>query len=241
MSSSFTLERFLGNRSGALASSLDTLAQLLDRLVATNTTAPVTTSLVVLVKVVGLGSRHEVSKLTLVLRTNVLDDSDSRALQVHHGTETRARLDNDVRNAHLAAEGGHKHHKLNRVNVVSNHDEVGLLGLNESNTVVQTVLDVEWLLAVGLRVDLVAGSHLLGHGVQTRLLLLLRLGAVLVHELEQSRRRVLVKRVGELGDSRGHLEALLEDHTLALETNVLRPLDKARQVALGLNVLTCIC
>ena len=102
---------------------------------------------------------------------------------------------------------------------------------------VKTVLHKERLLAVRLRVNLVASSDLLGNSVQTSLLLLLRLRTVLVHELEQSRRSVLVERVRELGNRRGHLEALVEDHALALETDVLWPLDKAGQVTRRLDVL----
>ena len=43
--------------------------------------------------------------------------------------------------------------------------------------------------------------------------------------------------MGELGDGRGHLEALVEDNLLALKADVLRPLDEAGQVGLRLNVL----
>ena len=102
---------------------------------------------------------------------------------------------------------------------------------------VQTIFDKERLLAISFRVNLVASRYLLSDGIETRLLLLLRFWTVLVHELEQSRRSVLVKRVGELSDRRWHLQTLLENDTLALQTDVLRPLDKARQVTRRLNVL----
>jgi hypothetical protein len=48
---------------------------------------------------------------------------------------------------------------------------------------------------------------------------------------------VLVQGLGELVDSRGDLETLLQDSLLALETDVLGPLDEAGQVTLGLDVL----
>jgi hypothetical protein len=44
---------------------------------------------------------------------------------------------------------------------------------------------------------------------------------------------VLVKGLGEVVDARGHLDALLQDGLLALNAHVARPLDIAREVALG--------
>ena len=72
---------------------------------------------------------------------------------------------------------------------------------------------------------------------ETRLLLLLGLGAVLVEEGEELLRGVLVEGVRELGDGGGNLEALVKDHLLALETNVLRPLHEAGEVSLVLDIL----
>ena len=46
--------------------------------------------------------------------------------------------------------------------------------------------------------------------------------------------------MGELGDGRGDLEALVEDNLLALKADVFRPLDEASQVGLGLDVLAFI-
>jgi hypothetical protein len=44
---------------------------------------------------------------------------------------------------------------------------------------------------------------------------------------------VLVKGLGEVVDARGHLNALLQDGLLALNAHVARPLNIAREVALG--------
>ena len=67
---------------------------------------------------------------------------------------------------------------------------------------------------------------------------MLGLRAVLVQELEQLGSGVLVQGVGELGDSRGDLEALAEDDLLTLKADILGPLDEAGKVGLVLNVLT---
>ena len=65
---------------------------------------------------------------------------------------------------------------------------------------------------------LLSGS--LRDSIETSLLLLLGLGAVLVQELEQLGSSVLVEGVGELRDGRGDLEALVEDDLLALKADV---------------------
>ena len=65
----------------------------------------------------------------------------------------------------------------------------------------------------------------------------IKCGFSLVQELEQLSSSVLVEGVSELGDGRGDLEALVEDDLLALEADILGPLDEAGQVALGLDVL----
>lgn len=44
--------------------------------------------------------------------------------------------------------------------------------------------------------------------------------------------------MGELGDSRGDLEALAEDDLLALKADIFGPLDKAGKIGLVLDVLT---
>ena len=62
--------------------------------------------------------------------------------------ETGLALDDDVGDTHLAAESGEEDNKLDGVNIVGDDDKGSLLGLDESNTVVQTVLDEEGLLGV---------------------------------------------------------------------------------------------
>lgn len=77
-------------------------------------------------------------------------------------------------------------------------------------------------------------------GQETSLLLLLRLGSILVKQLEELGSSVLVKSVGELGNCGGNFEALVKDDLLALETDIFRPFDEASQVALGLDILTYV-
>ena len=156
-------------------------------------------------------------------------------LLVDDSAETGLALDDGIGDAHLLAEGRKEDNQLNGVNIVGDEDERGLLVLNETNNVVEAVLDNVGLLAdILLLLALLDGGGLLE---KTLLLLGLGFGAVLIEELESLGSGVLVEDVLELGDRRGDLEAEVENLLLALETDVLGPLHHARQVALGLDVL----
>jgi hypothetical protein len=156
-------------------------------------------------------------------------------LLVDDGAEAGLALDDGVRDAHLAAESGQEDDELDGVDIVGDEDERGLLVLNQADNVVETVLDNVGLLAdVLLLLALLDGGGLLE---ETLLLLDLGLRAVLVEELESLGGRVLVEDLLELGNRRRHLQAHVEDLLLALKADILRPLDHARQVALGLDVL----
>lgn len=200
-------------------------------------TTPVAADLLGLVEVVGLGGRDKVGELALVLGADLLDQGDGGGLLVDKSADRGLRLDDDVGDTHLAAEGRQEDYELDGVNVGGDDDEAGLLGLDQGNAVVETVLDEEGLLAVSLGVGLLAVGDVLGGSIETGLLLLLGLGAVLVEELEQVGGGVLVQGVGELGDRGGDLQALVKDDLLALEADVLGPLDEAAQVTRGLDVL----
>lgn len=156
-------------------------------------------------------------------------------LLVDDSAESGLALDDGIGDTHLAAEGGEEDDELNGVDIVGDEDKRSLLVLNEADDVVETVLDGVGLLRdVLLLLALFDGSGLLE---ETLLLLDLGLRAVLVEELESLGSGVLVEHLLELGDRRGDLQAEVEDLLLALETDVLGPLDHAREVALGLDVL----
>lgn len=101
---------------------------------------------------------------------------------------------------YLPAERRQEHHQLNRVDIIRNHNQACLLGLDQRHTMVQPILGEQRLLAVlGGRL-LPLGSLGLGFLEETSLLLLLGFGLVLVEELEELGGGVLVQGVGELGD-----------------------------------------
>lgn len=156
-------------------------------------------------------------------------------LLVDDRAESGLALDDGVWDAHLLAESWQENDELNWVNVVWNEDERSLLVLNQSNDVVETVLDSVWLLAdILLLLAVLDGGGLLE---ETLLLLGLGLWAVLVEELEGLGGAVAVEDVVELGDGWWDLEAHVQDLALALETNILGPLDGAGEVASWLDVL----
>jgi len=198
-------------------------------------TTPVALGLLVLLGVTLLDGLDELGKLSLVLGANLGDGADGGGLLVDDRAETGLTLDDGVGDTHLAAEGGEEDDKLDGVNIVGDEDESGLLGLNEGDNVVETVLDNVGLLAdVLLLLALGDGGGLLG---KTLLLVGLGLRAVLVEELEGLGGGVAVKNVLELGDRRRDLQAHVQDLALALQTDVGGPFDEAGQVATGLDVL----
>lgn len=140
-------------------------------------------------------------------------------------TETSLALDNGIWDAHLLAKGWEEDDELNWVDVVWNEDERGLLVLDQTNNVVQSILDGVWLLAdILLLLSLLDGSGLLE---KTLLLLGLGLWAVLVEELEGLGGSVAVEDVLELSNGRWDLQSEVEDLALTLETDILWPSNHA--------------
>ena len=77
-----------------------------------------------------------------------MEGEDGSGLLVDDCAEARLALYDNVGDTHLAAESGEEDNKLDGVNIVGDDDKGSLLGLDEGNTVVQTVLDEEGLLGV---------------------------------------------------------------------------------------------
>ena len=65
---------------------------------------------------------------------------------MHNSSETSFTLDDDVGNAHLAAQGGEEDDELDGVDVVRNDDERSFLGFDEGDDVVEAVFDEEGFL-----------------------------------------------------------------------------------------------
>ena len=92
---------------------------------------------------VGLSGRNQGSKFPVILTANLLDGNHSGGLLVNDGTKARLPLYNDIRNSHLTTERRKENDEFNRVNIMCNNNESGLLGLNQSNNVVETVFRID--------------------------------------------------------------------------------------------------
>lgn len=144
-------------------------------------------------------------------------------------------LDDAIRHSHLLAECWEVDDEFDRVDIVSNDDELGLLVLDERDDVVEPELDSLWL--GGL---LWGGSVLGGLGDLGESLLLLSTGlrSVGVEEFEELGGGILVQGVLELGKCRWDLEPLVEDLLLTLKLDVFRPFHEPREVLLWLHILS---
>jgi len=195
-----------------------------------NTTAPLTAELVVLV--VGLQEGlAEGLEIGVVLLVHISDGQAGGGLHVAELAEVGLAADEAEGNFLLTAESGQVDNSLDGVDVVGNHDQLGLVLLNESGNVVKTELD-EHGLGAGL------GVLGLGGSLEALLLVLSALSGVLGEQLEELVGLVLVKGRVELGNGRRDLKALHEDGLLSLDTDVAGPLDHAGKIALGLDVTT---
>jgi len=170
-----------------------------------------------------------------ITSVNIGESQCGGSLLVDDSTEARLALDDDVGDVHLSAKSGQPDNELNGLDVVSNHDKLGLLLLNQSGDVVQSVLDAvdlgRWLSDLGV---LVLG----GGSQQSSLLLNSSLGSVLVQQLEQLNGRWLVSSSGELVERGGNLQSVQQDSLLSLEDDVSGPLNESSEISLGLNVLS---
>ena len=85
-------------------------------------------------------------QLALVLALDVLNGQDCSGLLVDNFSKAGLALDDDVGNTHLSAEGREVDNKFNWVDIMGDDDQRGLLGLNQSNGMVETVLDEQGFL-----------------------------------------------------------------------------------------------
>jgi len=195
-----------------------------------NTTTPVSAELLVVVELFTEVSRKSLQVLE-VLFVYFSESNSGSGLQVDELTEVGLATDEAVRNILSSAEGGKVDDSLNWIDVVSDHNKLGLVLLNKSSNVVKTELDVNGL------GGLASTTGLCGL-LKAKLLLLLGLWLVLSEELKKFSSLVLVNGLRELVDGGWNLEALEKNALLSLNTDVLGPFDKTGEVADWLDVTT---
>lgn len=204
------------------------------------TTTPLTTELSV-VHELGVGHVDDALESGLILGLDLSEGNNGSLLLVHNLAKTSLVVNDNVRDTHLAAESRQPNDELNGVDVGGDDDKLGLLVLNEVSNVVQAEFGDNGLRADKLR-DLLAtlDGGLLGLSEldETFLLGLLVLRGILGQKLEEGKGLSAIKGLGELVDGGRHLETVIDDLLLALDTDVSRPADKARNISLVVNVVT---
>lgn len=141
-------------------------------------------------------------QLALILLVDLGQGNNGGILLVSQQTKSALSLHNSIGDIHLAAQGGQPDNQLQRINIVGNQNQLGLLLLDQGGDVLQSVFksgrgSSGILLATSGSSSLKSGS--LG---------LLGLRLVLHQQLEHFRSLVLVKSLGELVNSRRDLQAL---------------------------------
>ena len=131
------------------------------------------------------------------------------------------------------AQSRQPHHQLQRINIVSNQNQLSLLLLNQLCHVVQTILHNKRSSLLLHRLSLTLS---LGLCHQTGLLLSSSLRRILGQETEHFSSLVLVQGVLELIHSGRNLQTLAQHLTLSLENNVTRPLEETGQIRLVLPI-----
>ena len=84
-----------------------------------------------------------------VLAADISDSDAGGSLEMEELSKVGLATDEAEGDTLLAAEGGKMDDELHRVDVVGNHDELGLVLLNECGHMVETKLEVHGLLTLG--------------------------------------------------------------------------------------------
>lgn len=193
-----------------------------------NTTSPLTRNGLVLVES-SLAGFDQNFKILRVLLLGVADGNAGSGLHTDELSQPGLSLDNGVSNSLLAAESWHPDGELDRIDIMSNQDQFGLVGLDEISDVVDSVFEDWESLGVG-------GSLLSGHLFQPLSLLGLGLRGQLLAQTSDLRHLGLVNGVLELSDTWRNLQSLKKDSLLPLEPNVSWPFGETGQITFWLDV-----
>ena len=151
-------------------------------LLAHATTTPLTAEFVITIKEVSLDGINNLGEISLGVLFDGGESQSSGSLLANNLTKTSLSLDDSVRDLHLAAKSGQPDDDLKRIDIVGNQNKGGLLLLNQSGDMLDTILDHVGLLG---GFDLLALSSGLSGGQKTVLLLSLGLRSVLLQQLEE--------------------------------------------------------
>jgi len=203
-------------------------------LVRNNTTTPVFPDLIEAIVVVCLHRFSDLGEGTTIFRVDVCQTDRGTGLAATHCAKTCLTLHDAIGHSHTSAQGRKVQYELNGINIVSNANQLGLLGFNERSDRVGSLakgrLSLSWLISLALGLLNRAGS-------QTVLAGLLGLRSVLVQKLEELGGGLLINGLSELVDRRWYLDSGVKNGPLPLDTDVLRPANEAAQVTTWLDIL----
>ena len=124
----------------------------------------------------------EVVEVSEVFLSDVGECNTGSSLGVAELSESSLRLDEAEWDILLSAEGWEIDHKFHWIDIMGHDDELGLTFFNEVGDVVKSILEVVWLWS---NVSLSSSLSGFSLGLESSLLLLLVLWAVLSQELEE--------------------------------------------------------
>ena len=172
-------------------------------------------------------------EIVLILFLDLSESNAGCGLLVDKLTETGLVLDESIRDILLATEHREVENKLDGVDIASDEDELGLVVLDERGDGAQTE-SVDGVGVTGLLVLASSGSFLL----KSLGLLSLGLRLVFSQKLESFLSLVPLQSFLELGDLWWDTESLQKNLLLSLNSDVLWPLDKSRQISLVHHITT---
>jgi len=193
-----------------------------------NTTTPGLSQLFVLVVLLVEGLSKSL-KVLEVFSSDFGKSQASSSLLVDKLAKVGLATHEAVRHTTLAAERRQEDDHLDGVNVVGNHDKLGLLLLDELGDVVKTELNVN-----GLGTFL--GRFVSGSSGEALFLLGAGLGAVFSEQFKELTGLITFNCAVELGNGWWNLKALHQNTLLALNSDVLGPSNEAGEVSLRLDV-----
>lgn len=193
-----------------------------------NTTSPGFTEINVLIELAheNFGESFKVLEVFFV---NFGQSKASGGLLVNKFSKVSLSSDEAEWHSLLSAESREEANHLDGVNIVGNDDHFGSSVFNKLGDMVQSILDVERLRGFGITFS---GSRLLESG----LFLGSSFRAIFSEQFKEFTGLIFFDSVLELSDCWWNLQSLHKNSLLALNSNILGPLNEASEVSLGLDV-----
>jgi len=197
-----------------------------------DTTAPLSGQVGVVVEL-GLEEGAELLEIDKVFASHLCQSDACGCLEVDKLAKVGLAADEAEGDTLLAAKRWQVNNELNGVNVVSDHNHLCLVLLDQSRDMAEAKLEVHGLLSL---LTTLVSSLALSLVLESVGLLLVGLRGVLGQQFKELGSLVLLKGLAELVNLRGHLQSLHQNSLLSLDADVTRPFNEAGEVTLWLDV-----